>query len=99
MHLAFPTAVLLLVIVAGIACNDLTATSSAQLWDAANANLVSPFGQNRRVVPKFVQGGYFAPLARPLPVLDKCDPRPASIVRDSGYSLSGRDSATRRPGE
>jgi hypothetical protein len=84
---AFPAALLLLLGVGGTACSDLTVGSSAQLFGATPANHVSPLGQSKRfdrVIPKFVQGGYFGPLAKPLPVLDKCGPAADSIVWDAG---------------
>ena len=75
----FPAALLLLVVgIVGIACSELAVANSAPLFgylDAPAANFVSPADQNQRFnrgVPKFVQGGYFPPLANPLPALDKC---------------------------
>jgi hypothetical protein len=88
----FPAALLLLVGVVGTACNDLSVGSSAQQFrdfGAMPANAVSPPGQNERfdpAIPKFVQGGYFSPLAKPLPVLDRCAP---IVDRESGVVPAG----------
>jgi len=99
----FPAALLLLVGVVAIACSELAVGNSAPLFgylDAPAANFVSPADQNERfnrAVPKFVQGGYFPPLAHPQPILDKCG---AVFDWGSGLAPAGRaplDGRTNRP--